>query len=497
MANIFMAGGRGTMAETHADNGGGFVKGGDATWLTSQYENGGPVSNVDTWNGSSTACTLTDLGATTKITRGGGFNYCVAGTIANVKFNGESPADDRYEVLSVDPSGTWITIGLADIADSTHCDVHVGGAFTVNSAGIQDALDLFSVENGDELPVATNPASATVYPISAEITMPAVAGTLANPMMIYGVDYSDGGALTYDEAQPILQASGAITSIWSWLNTTDCYNVKDIDFDGNSNATYCWHFGDAAESRHYKTSHCRFRNAVSHGVYFQYTVRYITFIDNEVDNNGGDGINGTIFYSHFTNNKIYDNGSEGVYFSVFIGSSFEYNRVYGNGAKGAYFGTCNSVSINDNTVYDNVGDGIDIKGVANYTFTMLVINNTIFSNGGYGIGNINIGVAVWPKDMMWLSNNHSWDNASGHCREMDTPASDAEWADFMDGDNITGDPKCVNLVEESEDFDLLYNSPLIGAGINGSTIGAGSHDGGWPNADRPGGLIGEPVTGAF
>lgn len=488
MADTFIAGGTGNMSGANT-NGGGFLQGGTATYATCQDANGGPTS-VGTWNGGKTACSVYNNGLGSIRIGGPGaapFANCVDGTLVYIDFL-DTYSDDWYVVLA--HTDTTIDIGDPYSIDSD-CDCHVGGAFAADGTGIAQGLSLLAAGSGDQVHVATNPASPTVYPVAAEITMPAVAGTAALPFRIYGVDYTDGTELTDEDHRPILQATEVITSIWSWVAAFDYCNVEMIDFDGNiDKATYCWCFTDADGSTGHTIKHCRFHRAISHGVYQQFRSDYCLWFGNKFDNNGECGLYSRNYSSVFDGNVFQDNTGDGVWFFGLYATAFVFNKVFGNGGKGINGANYHRNSIvANNVIFDNTGDGINIFQSANWGISVVIVNNTIFSNGGYAINNSNIGAFNWPKDLMQVSNNHSWDNALGHCREMDTPTSDVEWLTFMDGKipgqrNITGDPEMVDPA--NADFTLKYSSPLLRAGIGNTDIGAGGRLAGWGGSHNGG-----------
>ncbi|MCK5641292.1 MAG: hypothetical protein KAJ19_10860, partial [Gammaproteobacteria bacterium] len=202
MANTFITGGLGTMADAANNNGGGFGPLGPADYTTCQGANGGPTSNSITWEGSKIACTVTDGHDSNQLalTRIGGFVDCVVGTLVYIEFVDATYADDWYQVI--DQGDDYIDIPGVYISDKA-CDCKVGGAFVADDTGIAAALALLTAESGDEVHFASNISSPTVYPIAAEITTPAVAGTAALPFRIYGVDHLDGTELTNEDYRPI------------------------------------------------------------------------------------------------------------------------------------------------------------------------------------------------------------------------------------------------------------------------------------------------------
>jgi len=488
MSDTWVLGGKGSM-EGDSSNGGGYVNGSDSNYENFQTSNGEPVSDSGTWNGSQTACTVGGFGNYVEIVRAGAFSNCVRGTYAYVEFNGANPADDYYEITEVDDgedgeggNGDYIGIVCTYSADSTHCDVHVGGAFGPTGTGFAQGLSLFEAASGDELQVATDIISSKVYLVAAEINVPSIHGAAAAPFRIYGVNHLNGNELVEGNKRPIMQATATITSMLNWTETPSYFNIENIDWDGNNKATYCWRWDDDTGSNYHTIKNSRFYNAISIGIYMAYGGDWCQFFGNEFDNNGGAGVWYGGKYLIVEGNKFHHNGSDGVRLPSLQAISFCFNKIYSNGGKGLYTNLYNKASlIENNTIYNNVGDGIDHSQYnADQGYSVAIINNTIFGNGGYAINNSNIGSFNWPKKLMQLSNNHSWDNTLGHCREMTDPTSDSEWETFMDGNygdnfyNITGDPKVISTTDGSEDFDLLFDSPLQRNGINNTTIGAGS-----------------------
>jgi len=459
MANTWIVGGRGTMADASNDNGGGHT--GAIAWADVMGANGGPLYTIV---GASYAT------ATGIITKAGEFATGLTGVIVHTKEGAAGAwAEEWYPITASDVNSITIASGLGDNVD---IDVWVGGAFASNGTGLSTALNLLSVASGDNIQIATDVTTATIYAVGTQITTPAVAGSTANPFKIYAVDKTDGSELDLSAARPILQGA-SINSIINWDIGFDNSSWANIDFDGNDAATYCWHFAANGSSGH-KVKNCRFHNATSHGIYSYYTSYYSMWIDNEFDNNGGDGFYSAGYYNRYSGNKFHHNGSQGLYLRYLYHSSLIANLIYANTAEGIYVAEYMiNGTIKGNVIYKNGTDGINLRpNTADYG-NGEIFNNTIFENGGYGINNNLIATNPWPKDIMYLGYNHSYNNTSGHCHEMDSPTNDAEWLTFMDGNNITGNPQCISLVDGSEDFTLKYSSPLLRAGISNTDIGAG------------------------
>ncbi len=137
---IYVVGGTGGLR--HDDNGGGYVEGETADYVTCQSIAGAPTSNPTTWNAFQTACDATNNGSGfLRIELNGGgvaeFVNCVVGTIVYIHGAGIVGGPHYQKVTLVEGAGQYIDIDKAFVGVDT-CDIHVGGAF----ATLQHALDV-------------------------------------------------------------------------------------------------------------------------------------------------------------------------------------------------------------------------------------------------------------------------------------------------------------------------------------------------------------------
>jgi len=140
--SVFFVGGRGTKAGDPNAGGGctkdvwGDLKSPNLSLSDVTGTNGEPVSDPSAWNGSATACTVTQSSAgKLLITKTGAFTNVIAGLIANVNFSSVY-GDGRFRVNSAQLTDDTIEIEYPYSVDNT-CDVKVGGAFDT----LQNALD--------------------------------------------------------------------------------------------------------------------------------------------------------------------------------------------------------------------------------------------------------------------------------------------------------------------------------------------------------------------
>ena len=130
--NVSFVGGRGTKAGD-ANAGGGCTKeywgnldSPDKALSDVMGTNGEPVSDATAWNGSQSACVVSDNGSGyTRVTKSGCFGSCEVGHIANIQFN--LPVNHgRYEVIAV--NANYVDLDCTTMVTGT-ADIKVGGAF--------------------------------------------------------------------------------------------------------------------------------------------------------------------------------------------------------------------------------------------------------------------------------------------------------------------------------------------------------------------------------
>ena len=159
-----------------------------------------------------------------------------------------------------------------------------------------------------------------------------------------------------------------------------------------------------------------------------------------------DGANGIVMRGKNgigINHKSYNNAERGII-------------IYQN--QGGILYGCNS--------YNNTQENYSIYGGSGTESSFVIIANC--SGSGVGSGFDDYEISSTTGKVEYFGHNHA--NSTSYCNDC----SNAEFADLLNGHNITGDPKFVSITEGSEDFDLEYDSPLQRTGINNTTIGAGT-----------------------
>jgi len=459
MADTFICGGRGDMSGADNTNGGGFVQGGDATYTTCQGANGGPTSVHYTWNGSKTACTITNEGGYVKITALDiYFGTCAVGTYVYVEFAGAEYADDWYEMINKGVSGSNITINLFyGIADDT-CDCNVGGAFTPDNDGIDTAMALMAA--ADEIHIATNSIVSTVHEIAASVTLPATAGGALTPIIIKGVNYLDGSDLSLTDAQPILRASEILANGIIYIDSadTDYYKWENIIIDGNEEAVYCVRT-EAVEASFHTWYNCTFKKSTS--TTFDNTAPNWNLILCRSEDSGANGFQ----FNGENCNALYctiDNPA-GHGMSLNADNTFAISCIVNNaGSRGIILADPGACAIGC-IVYNSFVHGMRMTTDSNMS---IVCNCSCF--GHNEVGSYDYAFDGGITQFGFFGFNHA--NSTTYTNLC----TNGNWADFGDGNNVIGDPKCISLIEGSEDFDLEYDSPLQRTGINNTTIGAGS-----------------------
>lgn len=456
--SFWVAGGRGDMSNASNDNGGGYNGPPDAAVYTDfQDSNGGPSSDVSTFDGSQTACTVTNNGGVLRITgpEGGEFANCTVGSIANIKYSG-TYSDGRVIITSVDGSGDFVGIGTAYSADVT-CDIHVGGAFAADGSGIQAALDLAVA--GDTIKITTDVSSATSYNVGTQIDIDGNVGTFDARITVHGVNLVDGVECDLTQARPILIATANMTAVMHISGATTFYRIRSIDHDGGGagNGDRGFSIGDI-NSQQNEIWNCRMHNADEYGTLF--SGRYNLFISCEMDNNRGRGLAPGSLFNRVIGCSIHNNVNQGIranFECLYFG-----NIIYDNNGDDIF---CENTSDNamfiNNTVEGGNADGIGIED--NTTIGLLFVNNTSCNHataGKYGYdfrGGSEIGNTIY------FGFNHANGNQAGNAS---IAVSDGDFAVLGFGNNQTGDPLFADV--SGNDYRPGAGSALLNTGSFGN-----------------------------
>jgi len=419
---------------------------------------GGPIA-------SETACTLSggaDLFITA--TSSGAFSDVVVGTIALCMFTGVY-ANGYYIITDVDPSGDWVEINLTSQEVPTPtgetCDIVIGGAID----GLENVIntDLANATNYDSTVLIKGSET-----LGGQQDINTGGGSSTTRLRFIGVNSS----WEEDGTRAVITTSSSITSLVK-ITDVDYFEFRHIDFDGNSNATYC--FTTAAITDAWNTAwvDCLFHGAVSDGIYTP--SYYQDFIDCEIYSNGQDGIgnNGNAYYWHVVNCKIHDNNRHGVYgkfgYALFAGTSF-YNNGQGavDGSGFAALSPTATYTFISNVFYNNYADGFEAAaGALGWT----LLNNTSVDNGGYGFNFASTSEGA----INFFAYNHASGNSSGHYQIGTSNPTDASFVNFKQGNNINGTQSASQLFVDADngDFTPKTGSELIDAGLD---VGNGTQD---------------------
>ena len=460
MADTFAVGGRGTMADAIADNGGGYVSGSAAGWTTFQGANGGALHIV---TGASYAT------ATGVITKAGEFAVGLTGVLVHTKEGAAGAWAEAWHAITASDSNS-ITIA-SGLGDNTDIDVWVGGAWLATDVGIQAALDL--VAAGDTIKIS----NAGTHTLGASVTVDGATGTAGSNITVEGVVAATGVQCAVTDTLPVITTGSTLADgLFKCYEATKYYKYYCLEFDGAKDdgvrATYCVSEDGIGGIQGYGFYGCLFHDAESSAVYWGGTARYhLIVVDCEIFDNGGSGIGRT----HIARNcpqvfncSIHDNGGNGIEIGAFL-AYINGNLIYNNAGHGIDLAASEAV-ISNNVLYGN-DDGLYVSVTSVYR--VIIYNNTAVFNRGYGF-NLN-GMVLGEID--YFGHNHAYDNdqdegiAAGgdYCSEC---ASEAIFQAFGNGNNRTGDPKFASVVDGSEDFTPGTGSDLIGNALNGGDIGA-------------------------
>lgn len=296
--SVFFVGGRG--AKTGAqDAGGGATK---EAWegalgknlANVMGTNGEPLSDSSAWNGSKSACNITNNGGgKVRITKAGAFSSCKVGLIANVAFAAVY-TDGRYEVTTVDESGNYVDIDLT-YSSVTTCDVKVGGAFDklLTASDNTDA----SATTAHNVDILTNKSESFIgYSDQIDIDVGGGSGSANTWKRIIGID--DNGAELAEGSYIEVNGYGQTCHVIK-INNVENIEIRHIYAKHTLNTYYGFYITASNYCQGFLLKNCKSSDC-RYGVYSDTNrIRGITII-------GG-------HYSSATGPALYLNGSRWVF----------------------------------------------------------------------------------------------------------------------------------------------------------------------------------------
>ncbi|MCP4569985.1 MAG: right-handed parallel beta-helix repeat-containing protein [FCB group bacterium] len=483
MANTWIVGGKGTMADASDNNGGGFVNGVNGTYANSIDTNGGPVD-------SPVECTLSESGGAVQITKASGFTNTEEGHYANcIRTYGSEIPEGIYAVLTVvDGSNIIIDLAWNALYASDKITCNVGGAF----ATIQSAFDLLA--NGeDECLIATDTSTVTEYTSGTKLSLPTTAafGGTGDAIVIRGCDKADGGWLGVSEEKPeITSSTSALASLLELIDDNEGYKFYDVVFDGTkalgNDATACLALvgGTAYYPDDVFFFRCVFKNALSYGVHWNArAATHCGLYDCTIIDNGSTtshhGVYGQYSAPPMINCTVTGNSGDGIYTAQPGGGQSIITGcvIADNGGRGIYKDRYfTRLKIVGNTIANNASHGFEFS----YSSTPTVYTAGVFShNIFYG----NTGDALYTAETTLPDhigftknclNGNANDTFTGYTQVMD------------DATNITTDPKFKS--ESTGDYRLTSGSSCLNT-TTGKVIGALGPE------ESAGGLITHPGMG--
>ncbi len=325
-------------------------------------------------------------------------------------------------------------------------DANAGTSFGAAWATTQKAAD--TAIAGDEVRLCATgtetPSSVTAFDTNS--------GTYSNHIRFVAYNATGTAPLTTG----YYTISGA--SLGAGADIFDMNGQDRIDFDGirltGAPAHGMEHSSGTLDGVYLRR--CRIDNCGGNGIYMDNSSQFCSIVDCEIDDNVGDGVGqSTSSRGRLTAiaSSIHDNGEHGINLGqvcTFVGC-----QVFDNTLDGIHIhGASAEILVTGCTIYGNGSDGIHIDDPLK---SINVSNSSIAQNGGYGISTNSNGLEFITSDR-----NHTHNNTSGIIDTGTLPGSN----------NVTGDPLFASVVDGSEDFTPGASSPLAGAGVNGTTIGA-------------------------
>jgi hypothetical protein len=451
--SVFFVGGRGTKAGD-ADAGGGCIADlwGDLTAPSKALSdivgaNGGPLSDASAWNGSQTACVVSNNGSgKARITKNGAFSNCIVGLVANVVSTGVVPNDvnDRFEVTAVDPSGNYVDCNF-DVSSGGTCDIKAGGAF----GKIQTASDETTASSATlahNVDILTNKAE-TFSAAGDQIDIDTGGGDKETNTWkrVIGVD-SDGVKLAAGSYNTI-DADGQAAHVF----TID--NVSDISFHhihayNQSAAKYGFYFDNSSAQYGLSLIECK----ASGGGYGVKTVgsnvRNFTILGGAYEGTTAAIIIQNILGGTIQRADVCSSGTYAMYVSYY-GISIYGCTIRSDGTGyGINLTSTNHASVVNNIFY-NVTDGIKVDNAS----TTLIEYNNIFM----------VAAAATGKAINRTAGSITHSDYSCMWAIDGAPAAADRWGGDGIGDNsIEADPQLEDAA--NDDFRLKLSSPCLRTG---------------------------------
>lgn len=453
---VIAVGGLGTQADRAENNGGGATK--------TAWDSGAPTDFIDTNGGpksADTAIAYDHAGGTPdrKFSKAGIGTGVTVGTLAYV--SGTNITTGIYEITSIAGDDSWVA--CADITatgDNADSVLNIGGAIN----NLQNALDGQDGASQNRY-IYTNLAETLTVAINVDI----YTGSVDTRIIIKGANSS----IVVDGTRPVITGNASVADgLLSFTNAADYTQWWHIDFNagGVNKFDYCI-YNPATEisSTYHVFYDCIIRGAVDATGIFIESLSWRVINCQIYDN--GDGLWSDGAFTAIIGCSIHDNTGEGIKLSS--GAACINNLVYDNGANGIKLADSGAASgiYYGNTVFGNNTHGFNIVNIADRN---VLINNTSCGNGTGGSG---YGYNMTDRaNTLFFAYNHSRDgggdandNASGHCNLMSDPTSNSEFADFLEGNNKSGDPKFAGIGDGSEDFTPTAGSALIDNALDAGT----------------------------
>jgi parallel beta-helix repeat protein len=340
-------------------------------------------------------------------------------------------------------------------------DAAAGTSYALAKATLQAAVNLMSP--GDRV-IACADAEEE---ISSQVSW-AITSTTTAPSQIIGANSSG----VIDGTRYVLKPSVSFTGsmlLAPGITTGHHMHIRYIEANCNANTVQvnyglgAWSSGGTGQ--YINIIKCHAYGAAQSGIYFRNESRPMiagcVCYDNDVHGislgaSGGFTIGGEAY-----GNLCYNNGVDGIRTHDQLHRLIN-NICVHNDSSGIYFWgpQANICTIFGNTLCDNGGDGVEFASTTANVFAIYLHNNTICNNGGYGV-NDGAGGSNFTDQQINALHNHFYGNTSN-------PTSLG--ATLPDFESIDGDPLFTDSV--NMDYTLQSGSPLVGAGMNGSTIGA-------------------------